>query len=349
MTDRFPRRTAVWAGAAALLALSPLAAHAQLRVATWNISDYDGSDRTTALKTAVYGQFNCRSMAPDVFTTQEFMSQTAVNSFLSILNTATNSPGDWAAATFVNGPDTDSAFFYRTSKVNFVSDTIILNGGTGSTPPRDVHRYDVTLKGYAGTAPLLSLYSVHMKAGTSGSGTTGDEGRRQTEANAIRTNAQSLGHAFLIGGDFNTPSFERRRIRAAGRVAHQQRGALRRPDQYPRKLVGRQRLQVRPHAGPLRRRGHERPLRPHPAQHHADRRRRVRLHRQPKPRVQHEHVGRSQPLVPRLGQRRRAGAQRAHPHDGQHDGRADDRAGDHRRVDHRRRAPADLAGPAHTR
>ena len=41
-----------------------------------------------------------------------------------IENSAPNSPGDWARASFVNGNDTDSAFFYRTSKVNLNSSSI---------------------------------------------------------------------------------------------------------------------------------------------------------------------------------------------------------------------------------
>jgi len=216
MTDVFPRRhaAAVFVGAAALALFAPVVAHAQLRVATWNISNYGDTtqtgtgNRSAALKTAIYGTFENRSMAPDVFMTQEFLSDPASSNFLTVLNTAPNSPGDWARASFVNGNDTDSAFFYRTSKVNFVADVTVVTGADGAAPPRDVHRYDVTLKGYSATvAPALSLYSVHMKAGDSGSGPSGDEGRRETEANAIRANAASLpaGRQFLVGGDFNTP------------------------------------------------------------------------------------------------------------------------------------------------
>src|SRR5688500_14742379 len=216
MTDVFPRRraAAVFVGAAALALFAPVVAHAQLRVATWNISNYGDTtqtgtgNRSAALKTAIYGTFENRSMAPDVFMTQEFLSDAASSNFLTVLNTAPNSPGDWARASFVNGNDTDSAFFYRTSKVNFVADVTVVTGADGAAPPRDVHRYDVTLKGYSATvAPALSLYGVHMKAGDSGSGPSGDEGRRETEANAIRANAASLpaGRQFLVGGDFNTP------------------------------------------------------------------------------------------------------------------------------------------------
>ncbi|MGB7161101.1 MAG: hypothetical protein WBD40_23780 [Tepidisphaeraceae bacterium] len=211
MSQFFPRRTAaVWTGAAALFVVFPASAvNAQLRVATWNISNYteDSTDRSAALKTAVYGAFSGRSMSPDVFMTQEFTSQGAVNNFLDVLNTAANSPGDWAAAPFVNGADTDSAFFYRTSKVTFAGQTTVIAGvgGSSTQPPRNVQRYDVSLNGYAapGAAPNLALYSVHMKAAD----TATDRARRQTEANAIRANAALLpaGTQFLVGGDFNTP------------------------------------------------------------------------------------------------------------------------------------------------
>ena len=215
MTDVFPRRTAaVVAGAAALALFSPVVAHAQLRVATWNISNYGDTSptagRSAALQTAIYGSFQNRSMAPDVFLGQEFQSQAAVTNFVSVLNAAPNSPGDWAAAPFyaathASATPADSAFFYRTSKISYVDTARVAQGdGTTADQPRDTLRFDVALKGYAGSAPALSLYSVHMKSGSAGD----DQARRLLEAQRIRDNAQSLpaGRQFLVGGDFNVQS-----------------------------------------------------------------------------------------------------------------------------------------------
>ena len=70
---------------------------AQLRVVTWNVTNYS-SGRVADFQTAIYGTHQGRSLAPDVLIGQEFLSQTGVNNFLGILNTATGSPGDWAAA-----------------------------------------------------------------------------------------------------------------------------------------------------------------------------------------------------------------------------------------------------------
>src|SRR5690349_20318514 len=92
---------------------------AQLRVVTWNVSNYGGG-RTTDIQQAVYGSFGGRSMNPDVTVTQEFTSSAAVASCISALNTAPGSPGTWAAGPFTNGPDTDNAFFYRSDRVDFV-------------------------------------------------------------------------------------------------------------------------------------------------------------------------------------------------------------------------------------
>lgn len=194
--------------AAAMLMMSALStgAMAQLRVVAWNVTNYPGSYgfRTAAIQTAVYGEFEGRSLAPDVIITQEFLSQAGVNGFLSALNAAPGSPGDWAAAPFVDGPDTDSAFFYRTGKVEYLGLTVVSVGGVAPNHPRNVQRYDVRPIGYASDGATLACYSTHMKAGN----TSSDQQRRLLEAQIIRADAQGLpaGWNFLLGGDFNIPT-----------------------------------------------------------------------------------------------------------------------------------------------
>jgi hypothetical protein len=197
-----------------LVAGLPLIAVAQaaaddLRVVTWNVTNYS-SGRVSDFQTALYGVFEGRSVAPDIFIGQEFLSASGVANFLSILNTAPGSPGDWAAAAFVNGPDTDSAFFYRTSRVELATDlspngvTVVAVGGTSPNHPRDIMRYDVVLAGGTSAETRLAIYSSHMKAGTSSS----DKARRLLEAQRIRDDAETLptGWHFMLGGDFNTQS-----------------------------------------------------------------------------------------------------------------------------------------------
>jgi len=182
------------------LVIGVTSAPAQLRVTAWNVSNYS-SGRVADFQTATYGVFEDRKMAPDLFLGQEFISQGGVNNFLTILNTAAGSPGDWAAAPFVDGPDTDSACFYRTSKLDFLAATIISTGGTAPSPPRNTMRYDVRLKGYTADSAVLACYSVHEKSGDTGS----DIARRLVESQRIRDNAETLNPAwhFLLGGDLN--------------------------------------------------------------------------------------------------------------------------------------------------
>ncbi len=171
----------------------------QLRVATWNLSNYTGG-RHADLTTAIFGSFEGRRMQPDVIATQEFFSQAAQDSFLAMLNAGPLGP-IWQAAPYWNGPDSDSAFFYRTDRVVLVNSTVISNGGNSPLPPRDTRRFDVVLLGYSHIAPKIAIYACHMKAGTAAN----DQSRRLAEALAVRTDAQNLSgfDGALVVGDFN--------------------------------------------------------------------------------------------------------------------------------------------------
>src|SRR4051812_26697862 len=101
-------------------------ARAQLRVVTWNISFYDGTDRGADIQTCVYGSFNGRSMLPDVIAAQEFSSAAALTAFVNVLNAtnALNPAGsgyhDWAPSDFFTGPDSQTVAVYRTSKIDYI-------------------------------------------------------------------------------------------------------------------------------------------------------------------------------------------------------------------------------------
>lgn len=182
----------------------------ELRVVTWNVSNYS-SGRVSEFQTAIYSVYQGRSMAPDVFIGQEFLSSFGVNNFLNILNGAPGSPGDWAAATFVDGPDTDSAFFYRTSRVQMATDldpdgvTVVATGGFDPIHPRNIMRYDIAVAIGTSAEARIAIYSSHMKAGSDGD----DQARRLLEAQRIRDDAESLpaGWHFILGGDFNTQTW----------------------------------------------------------------------------------------------------------------------------------------------
>ncbi len=188
-------------------------ASAQLRVATWNISNYSGEASLTApIQTAVYGSFNGRSFRPDILCVQEVESAAALTTLRNALNSAPGSPGDWAAGPFVNGADTDGVVLYRTSRATLIASTTIALGSSDTTnQPRNTYRYDLRPIGYgANPANTIAIYNVHMKAGDTGT----DQSRRLVEAQRIRDNAQGIetngpgsampaGYQIIVLGDFN--------------------------------------------------------------------------------------------------------------------------------------------------
>lgn len=201
-------------GIGVLLALS-LATSAvadTLRIGTWNLTFYDDADtRTSAFQTAIYANFEGRSFAPDVLLAQEIQGPVAAANFLSLLNSAPGSPGDWAMAPFVDIDTLDNATYYRTSKLSYLSH-VTINPFAGPSPeqPRDTVRYDLAING---TSERLGIYNLHMKAGQ----TSDDQARRQVEADRIRRNAAGEdtngagtglpgGYHYLLTGDLNMGS-----------------------------------------------------------------------------------------------------------------------------------------------
>lgn len=195
------------------LSFAPVA-RAQLRLAEWNVTNYSGpGTRDAAFKTALYAIApNGLQFAPDVLVIEEVIQsgssgQTNVNAFLSILNTAAGSPGDWAAAPYqVNGGDTGNAMFYRTSKIVWLG-TSALTTDTGTGPnqaPRDTQRWRVRLVGYTGVGAEMYLYGAHYKASSGNA----NELRRDPESRRVRIDSNALPDVanFAIFADFNTQS-----------------------------------------------------------------------------------------------------------------------------------------------
>ncbi|UCG31927.1 MAG: hypothetical protein JSU68_09700 [Phycisphaerales bacterium] len=176
----------------AAFAFSPGDAFA-LRLVTYNILNYSAS----ALRE---GHFRTIFVVlqPDILVVQEITSQSAVNRFLSqVLNHADGPPGTYAAATFVNGPDTDNALFYRTDVLTFTSgDHEVI-----TTTLRDIDRWKVRPVGYDASGADLYVYVCHLKA----SDGSENEQQRLAEATLMRNNANALpaGTNFVYTGDFN--------------------------------------------------------------------------------------------------------------------------------------------------
>ena len=133
---------------ACALAASP--AHA-LRVVTWNLlqyPDYNLAGRQPSFRTVM------ANINADVLIAQELLGQAGVDSFqTNVLNVV--EPGQWAAAPWVNGNDTDNALFYKPAKVQFL-------GGWAWTPPepaplRLVNCYRLKLVGYSDASTELRI------------------------------------------------------------------------------------------------------------------------------------------------------------------------------------------------
>lgn len=195
--------------AAAILSVAA-ASNAQLRVVQWNITNYGstpGAWRDPYFQSALFDTYSGRKLVPDCFIVEEVISATAATNLKNLLNSGYQArfgvPGDYEMATFVNGPDTDSMFYYRTSKVDFLGQTTVYTAsGSTSDQPRNTMRYDVRIKGYPVASATIAMYAAHMKAQESG---TSDDARRELEANRIRVNAGTLNPEwnYLLGGDFN--------------------------------------------------------------------------------------------------------------------------------------------------
>jgi endonuclease/exonuclease/phosphatase family metal-dependent hydrolase len=176
-------------------------AQAQIRVATWNLTEYDGAAaRTAAFQTSIFAEFSGRSMRPDVIVIQEVESAAAATAFLSLLNSASGSSGTWAQATFFNGPSTDSQCYYRTDKLDLLG-TVVAVTGTGFPIERHIMRYHLRPDGFTSTGASFYLFSCHLKA----SNTVPDADQRNQEAAAWRASAETLpaGSNFIFAGDFN--------------------------------------------------------------------------------------------------------------------------------------------------
>jgi endonuclease/exonuclease/phosphatase family metal-dependent hydrolase len=202
--------------AAALAAMSAHEARAQLRLATWNISHYDGTDRAADIQTCVYAVFSGRSMAPDVIAAQEFDSAGALNTFVNVLNAtnALNPAGsgyhDWAAGDFFTGPDSQTVIVFRTSKIAYIRGVIVaLSSGSITDQPRNTYRFDIKPTGYNELNSAVGVYSIHLK-----SGGTSENARQLIETTHIRNNAAGAdtngpgtglpaGYHFIFAGDTN--------------------------------------------------------------------------------------------------------------------------------------------------
>jgi len=162
-----------------------------LRIAQYNCLNYPGStgpQRDPNFR-QVISQFD-----PDVLVMEEFSGYSNMNQFLNnVLNYG--QPGTYAAASFVDGYDTDNALFYKPDKVDTVFHYVI------GTALRDIDEWTVWPVGYSATEASIRLYVVHLKASQG----SDNEAKRLAEVQCMRARMETfpVGQNYMVAGDFN--------------------------------------------------------------------------------------------------------------------------------------------------
>lgn len=163
-----------------------------IKVMSYNLLNYNGADRTTQYQAIL------NAVLPDLIVCQEVNGASAANTFLNTVLNGAGGPGGYNMATFSNGPDSDNACYYRTSRLTFAGP---VDHAIVSTSPRQTDRWRLTINGFTGPESSFYIYSAHLKAGN----TAGDANDRNTAAQLIRAHANALpaGSNFMIAGDMN--------------------------------------------------------------------------------------------------------------------------------------------------
>lgn len=189
MLSRTIHRAALAALALLLTTASSLAqSTAPLRIATYNLLKYGGGDgdRTAALRTVV------AAMRPHLIVSQEIESAGGVALFLNSVLDPTFE-GRFEAAPFVDvSSDTEGAFFYDTTRVEYLGMEVI------HTSLRGIFGYRFAVRDARDT---VWIYTVHLKASDSEE----DAARRAEEARHLRRHLDSAraGQNVIVAGDFN--------------------------------------------------------------------------------------------------------------------------------------------------
>jgi endonuclease/exonuclease/phosphatase family metal-dependent hydrolase len=164
-----------------------------LRIVNYNILNYPGqsaSTRNPHFRTIL------APLGAEVVVVQEMQSQVGVDGFVAnVLNTL--EPGQWVAAPFDDGNDTNNALFYKPNRVQLLGHWSWYPNP--ATNLRLVDCYRLKPVGYASEAAEFRVYSVHLKS------SQGFETDRFNEAVGIRDsmNAMPPGTHAILMGDFN--------------------------------------------------------------------------------------------------------------------------------------------------
>lgn len=194
MTGR-PRRLLAGLMLAGLVVSAPAYA---LKVATWNLLDYDDSTTPSIITPRQpYFRTVMAALDPDVIFVQELLSAAAADSFLNNVCNVVE-PGQWTRSPYiVSTPSAQSCAFYKPAKVNVTNSIALQEGG-----PRAVLLCIVKPAGYLTNGGWFRFYSIHLKA----SSVPSDSTTRRIECNNLRNSINTLtsqGPNFIVGGDTN--------------------------------------------------------------------------------------------------------------------------------------------------
>lgn len=166
-----------------------LTAQQQIKIMTYNLLNYDGTDTTTRNP---YFRTVISSVSPDILVVQEITTQTQVNNFRTKILSGFGE--SYSAGTFIFNPSpgTNNALYYKTLKFSFISNTAI------KTVSRDINEFKVK---NLSTGDTMRIFSVHLKADTG----TVNENKRAAEVDSLRkfTNNLPAGSNYIVMGDFN--------------------------------------------------------------------------------------------------------------------------------------------------
>lgn len=154
-------------------------------IMTYNLLKYPSADTTTRNP---YFRTIFSNIQPDILVVQEIETLAGVNAFRNnVLNVAASG---YSSGTFINGPDTDNAVFYKNSVFTFLSNTAI------PTALRNINEFRLR---HILTGDTIIIYSVHLKANVE------DSLLRAAEVDSLRkkTSTLSPNSYFIVLGDFN--------------------------------------------------------------------------------------------------------------------------------------------------
>ncbi len=187
LTKEYPMKKAYTLLLALILGSAIATAQQQvtIRVCTYNIYNFGPTalDRAGAIYQVL------SAIHPDILVLHEVEGAAGYGTLQTLY---ASQPSSYAIGPFTDGPDTDNAIVYDTTKVEFVDHL------TTSTPLRNIDDWVIRVKG---RADLMHVVGCHLKAGDMKE----DAAQRAVEAGILANTLKILSSSnqFVLAGDLN--------------------------------------------------------------------------------------------------------------------------------------------------